>query len=221
MNYFVRGMTGALILYGVTALSLLAAPSAAGSHWPAWRTVILILCLLGLAITLARQATARRSPPKTVHQYYSCATFFLSSLTLAMLCAGISEAFMHAPAFAGAWMQAYWPWVLTGASALTVHQFVRGLTKIRARWRSSEDVLQSIISARISVARFAATYDFAFFMMVSIAIGIAGRVLGLAFLPAMSTVLFVLIFPYLWGMQAERLLLLKKLVPDDSALPPQ
>jgi hypothetical protein len=91
--------------------------------------------------------------------------------------------------------------------------------RVKAKWHSVDDVLQALQASRVTSQRFAAKYDFAFFVVMSIVTSIASRYFGSGGVLLMSGLVGALCFPYLLGVLISQRAVLARLLPHDMPFP--
>jgi hypothetical protein len=99
--------------------------------------------------------------------------------------------------------------------AVALHQAYRGARMASRRWKSPDDVIESLSPASISNGALPKAYDYSFFLAISVAGASLGRMAGYSIETLFAAILFVLSIPYLLGMIAESRILLVRYFPQD------
>lgn len=206
-------------IYAVAALGVLVSKLQDSESFMLWRNVFLVFSASGLVATTILAIRAQHHRVQTVRQYFLAIRMTGTNLACSILCIYLSGFLIYSDSKNETIAQSIPFWFHIALAALCVHQFIRGIYRMRARWKNVADVLQSIQDIKVSIGRFSARYDFSFFTGTAILSGIAGRYFGFNMVEMLSAVIMALIFPYLLGSFVEQRAILARLLPDDMPLP--
>jgi hypothetical protein len=175
---------------------------------------------LGLVFALISyvRAWARGHRVETIRSYFRDVQIAFTDCTLGVL--SIFCALLLTPRFLrDGYASAAPAWYLPIIVAISVHQFVRAARRVKAKWRTVDDVLQRMRGAAAAAQRFSATYDIGFFVGISIVTSILGRYFGSGQVLLVGGVLCALSFPFALGSMIYQRVVLARLLPDDMPLP--
>lgn len=174
---------------------------------------------LGLVSALISyvRAWARGHRAETIRGYFRDVQIAFTDCTLGVLsivCALLLTPRLIRDGYASAAPAWYLPVIV----AISVHQFVRAARRVKATWRTVDDVLQRMRGAADTARRFSATYDIGFFVGVSIVTSILGRYFGSGQVLLFAGVIGALSFPFALGSVIYQRVVLARLLPDDMPL---
>lgn len=215
-SFFAQGALAGCIFYFMAMLSLFPGPNEAVPVVP--RNAALAVCAFGILSALAWLAHVRRTAATTVRMYFSRMGVAIGIVTISLLMWYIDAVVLQS--YIGHSQNHRILALNCLLAAVIVHQFVRGFVTMRARWKTSTDVFESLRTARLVTVHSAGIYDYAFYVTTAIAIGIVSR-----YFSAQNLVLYIggailaLVFPHICGAQLSRSLILRRLFPNDAQLP--
>lgn len=175
---------------------------------------------LGLVLALISyvRAWARGHRVETIRGYFRDVQIAFMDCMLGVL--SIFCALLLAPIFLRNGYASVAPaWYLPIIVAISVHQFVRAARRVKAKWRTVDEVLQRMRGAAATTQRFSATYDIGFFVAMSIVTSILSRYFGSGQVLLFGGVLCALSFPFALGSMIYQRVVLSRLLPDDMPLP--
>jgi hypothetical protein len=178
---------------------------------------LLTLSVVGLGVVLVTAIRTYDRAPTTIRGYYATKHLLGVNFIVAIGCL-VSGLIAAQPDKSLASVQGYEVWFVAGLVLLAVHQFVRGAYRIRIRWRTVDDVLQSISDTHVVTRRFSSKYDASFFVMTSIVLAVAARFLGSGSMALIYGAVFALILPFLLGSIVSQRQVLRRLLPHDAPL---
>lgn len=218
-TFFAQGAMAGCIFYLMALLTLFPGPNVAVPAAP--RDVALVACSFGILSTLAWSAYISRTAATTVRTYISRMGIAIAIVTMSLL-AWYIDAIVIRPVYAGPPETAWLITINSILATIVTHQFVRGYLTMRSRWKTSNDIFDSLRAARLVTVQAAGRYDYAFYVSVTIAIGIVARSFK-----AQSLVFYIggatlaLVVPHICGAQLSRHLTVRRLLPNDAQLPPE
>ena len=211
-----KGDLAAALVYAVDQLGGIAPkPLTAGPPRLLWQ-LLLIVSAAGLVISVVR---ARSRPlPTTIHAYFREFSMSFANLSVALSCLLAGDLLEYGFAV-GAPHAISARWLLLAAALIALHQAARGAHRMRQRWRSTQDIYQSIADTRYALDRVSFAYDFGFGVAVAVGLSLANRWLGGNLFFLLCALGLLLIVPYLAGAQWAQNRLLRRLLPVDEPLP--